>query len=343
MDIKVIIGVALFLMIGVMFYPAIASTISDAEIFGSVSEYMSLTANVPHATSYAPIYSFTSLVRSNVSSASNTAAGNMDDELLKSLSTNNAVHFEEANLTIECDYEGSEEINVSLGSHLLGMIDLLDVCPRTFASIDQSWIGDPSTILEFNNGGSSQMEIGQNTTVTLINDTAYIYFYTINEGDADDDLHVNVTFQRPVGEVDLIEVSFNGFNYVNATGNVFTTGLPVGLMYANGSQQMKFLDLNGTSFDGDNVTAVQWSFTYFDYVSNFTNATLSYDRWSAYPASNYTVDLAGTISANHSGIYEATYIHGSASDKGNLNLINLVPILFIGFLIVVGIRELRKR
>jgi hypothetical protein len=68
-----------------------------------------------------------------------------------------------------------------------------------------------------------------------------------------------------------------------------------------------------------------------------------YDRWSAYPVANYSVDLAGTITANDTGTYEAFYVYGTSANQVNNLLMAMIPILFIVFLIYMGIQELRKR
>ena len=343
MDYKLIFGLALCLIIGVLFVPAFFSVINGGATYGSEFEYMSLTANTPRAFSFSPLFSLTSFLRSNVSTSSNLVAGNIDNSLTKSFSTSEAVDFEDANLTINCQYDGDEDINFSLGGASIGWMGMLDTCPYTFTGIDGSTIGDPSTNLLMESSGSVLMEQGHNDTVALINDSVYVYFYTTKTAYVipyDDSLHINITVQNP--NLDLTEITYNGFNFINSTGNTQTTGILTSSLNANGSQRIKFLDLNGTAFEGSDITNVSWSYEYLYYESNFTNGTLTYDRWSAYPAANYST-TSTTISANHSGIYLASYVFGTSTNTNQMNLLSIVVALFVVFLMYIGIRELNLR
>ena len=331
---KLVIGIALFLLVGIMFYPAITSSIQDTQNYGEIEGYVALTANTPSVLFYNPVHTFLGLLRVNVSSASNVVPDNMDASLTKSLATTTPYSLGYANLTIECNHTGSEELAISFGINDLGMID--DACPYTFTNVSQSWIGDPASTITITNEGTDFLEYKANSSTRLINDTLYEYVYTTNHAKAKPvtDMAINITFSNPEG--DIIQVSFNGFNYANATGNsIYTTGMPVGLLASNGSQTFKFLDLNGTNFDGDNVTAINMSFTYTETVSNFTSATLSYRALRSYPSANYTV-TSTTISANHSGTYWVNYIYGSDVTQMNGTILAIIPVIFIGFLIFMA-------
>jgi len=340
---QAILGIAILLIIGIFLFPVLDSVVSNVQTYGSTDEYIMLTANTWKDTSYFPISSFISLLRDNISSSSNLVAGNIDDSLVKSLSTSQAVDFEDANLTINCQYDGDEDINFSLGGASIGAMGMLDTCPYTFTGINGSTIGDPSTNLLMESSGSVLMEQGHNDTVALINDSVYVYFYTTKTAYVipyDDSLHINITVQNP--NLDLTEITYNGFNFINSTGNTQTTGILTSSLNANGSQRIKFLDLNGTAFEGSDITNVSWSYEYLYYESNFTNGTLTYDRWSAYPAANYST-TSTTISANHSGIYLASYVFGTSTNANQMNLLSIVVALFVVFLMYIGIRELNLR
>ena len=162
--ISVIIGIALFLLIGILFYPAISSTVSNAQTFGSITEYLSMTNNTPKAVSNAPIHSFTSLERANVSLSSNKVSNIFNYSLFKSLSTNEASPFGTANLTINCEYDPNEAIGVYVSSNYFGDINTTNTCPHTFTNISQALIGDPYTLLTFGNTGQDIYQLDSNLT-----------------------------------------------------------------------------------------------------------------------------------------------------------------------------------
>jgi len=445
MEFKVILGVALFLVIGLLFYPAITSTISNNQIYGNVNEYLSMTNNTPKSVSYAPIYSFTSLFILNKTTVYNTTAGNLGFSLSRSLPSASPVPFgDPVNLTVNCAYDSNEAIGVYVNSHYFGDINTTNTCPHTFSNISASLLSNP-TIIQFGNTGQDINQTMVNSTaingatgahkITLAHTRKANETFDVNvasvilanekvqlsingnvlgnlSGGAESWTGIgsaylaqsnNITFTNPSGieiynqtdasipigmpqvyDMDLMLTptclnTTPAVIVINATLEpdenitIYFNGHPMGVMNTNSKtlnpdagwecQYVSgYKDRFGFSGDGGNTSNISnirisyeryknassivsssIDYVYHDYLSNFTNASLLYDRWSAYPVANYSVDLAGTITANDTGTYEAFYVYGTSANQVNNLLMAMIPILFIVFLIYMGIQELRKR
>ena len=155
-----LLNVALFAILGIVLFLFINSITSNVISYSAITEYPTLVAAVPQPLSYSPIYAFYSIFRKNISTANNTVAlSGMHG--LKSLSTNGALTAGNSNLTVNCDFEAGEGVDVNIGVNYLGKITS---CPKTFTNVSNAWINDPSTIINLMNNGTIFADTGGNNT-----------------------------------------------------------------------------------------------------------------------------------------------------------------------------------
>jgi hypothetical protein len=139
---------------------------------------------------------------------------------------------------------------------------------------------------------------------------------------------------------DLTEISFNGHALGQSSdGDGYTfTNVSSSWLYANGSQRVHFIDLNGTNFSGSSIDNSTLSFGYDAYNTDTTNITISYNRFNT---ANPTClpDAGGIIPMAGNGTYRVAYIFGTAMTENSMGMLYIIPILFI----VVVIYSIYKR
>ena len=167
MDVKIGIGLFIAIIVGVaVMIPITNDVIASSAVYGTNTEYFNITnAPAPHALFYSPLYSWTSLYRSNSTTLVNNT-GIAGFHGIQRLYTTNPSTYTGASgvLTIECENASTEGIAIQVNGHSLG---LLTYCPMTYLNVSPTWLGNSYTNFTFMNNGTVLSQVDTNTTAIL--------------------------------------------------------------------------------------------------------------------------------------------------------------------------------